>query len=226
MRNLLIIGAGSAIGQKVVSLSKDQHKVYGTYHKNRPDLDISWQEFKAEESTTLDLPEKLDGVLYCPGRIDLRPFHRTSLQDFIEDYKVQCLGAISALQQCYSALKKGESPSVVLISTVAVQTGFPLHSLVSTSKGAIEGLTRALAAEWAPTIRVNAVAPSLTDTPLAKKLLSSDAKKEGNAKRHPLKRVGETDDIAQAAYYLLTEKSSWMTGQVLPVDGGISSLRV
>jgi NAD(P)-dependent dehydrogenase (short-subunit alcohol dehydrogenase family) len=114
----------------------------------------------------------------------------------------------------------------VLFSTVAVQAGFNFHSQVAVSKGAIEGLSKSLAAEFAPTIRVNAIAPSLTDTPLASKMLDKPEKKEANAQRHPLKRIGEADDIAQAAAFLLSDKSSWITGQVLHVDGGMSTLKV
>jgi NAD(P)-dependent dehydrogenase (short-subunit alcohol dehydrogenase family) len=114
---------------------------------------------------------------------------------------------------------------MVLFSTVAVQNGFNFHSQVSASKGAIEGLTRALAAELAPGIRVNAIAPSLTDTPLASSLLNTDAKKESNAERHPLKRIGNPEDIAHMAHLLLSDRSAWVSGQVLHVDGGISTLR-
>lgn len=109
---------------------------------------------------------------------------------------------------------------------MAVQTGFPFHAQVAVSKGAIEGLTRALAAEWAPNIRVNAVAPSLTDTPLAAKYLSSEEKVQANAQRHPLKKLGSPLDIAQMAAFLLSEQSAWMTGQILHVDGGMSSVKL
>lgn len=148
------------------------------------------------------------------------------MADFQTDYQLQVLGAIQSIQSALPALKKSKQASVVLFSTVAVQQGLPFHSLVSASKGAIEGLTRALAAEFAPKIRVNAIAPSLTDTPLAENLLNSDAKREANAARHPLKRVGEATDIAHMAAFLLSDNASWISGQVLHVDGGISSLRV
>ena len=122
-------------------------------------------------------------------------------------------------------LKKSENASIVLFSTVAVQTGLPFHTQVSASKGAIEGLARSLAAEYAPAIRVNCIAPSLTDTPLAASLLNTDQKKEVNALRHPLKRIGTTADIANMAAFLLSEKAGWITGQILHVDGGMSSLK-
>jgi NAD(P)-dependent dehydrogenase (short-subunit alcohol dehydrogenase family) len=135
------------------------------------------------------------------------------------------LGAVKVLQQSISALKKADSASVVFFSTVAVQTGLSFHTSVASAKGALEGLTKSLACELAPKVRVNAIAPSLTDTPLASSLLSSDEKREANAKRHPLKKLGTTEDIANAAEFLLTDRSSWVTGQIINVDGGLGSLR-
>jgi NAD(P)-dependent dehydrogenase (short-subunit alcohol dehydrogenase family) len=144
----------------------------------------------------------------------------------MEDYKLQVLGAIKSIQAVFPRLKKSTSASIVLFSTVAVQSGFHYHSLVSTSKGAIEGLTRTLAAELAPSIRVNCIAPSLTDTPLSGNLLNLPEKREAHALRHPLKRTGTAEDIANLAEFLLTATSSWITGQILHVDEGISSLKV
>jgi NAD(P)-dependent dehydrogenase (short-subunit alcohol dehydrogenase family) len=135
---------------------------------------------------------------------------------------LQVLGAVNTIQSILPQLKATKNASIVFFSTVAVQKGFNFHSLVSSSKGAIEGLTRALAAELAPIIRVNAIAPSLTDTPLAKKLLSSDEKKAFHAKQNPLQKIGQPEDIADVAAFLLSDKSSWITGQVLHVDGGTS----
>ena len=129
------------------------------------------------------------------------------------------------MQNILTNLKKGVNPSIVLFSTVAVQMGFPFHAQVSSSKGAIEGLTRSLAAELSPGIRVNAIAPSITDTPLAGKLLSTEEKKKANADRHPLKQIGSPQNLAESAYFLL-EKATWMTGQILHIDGGVSSLKV
>ena len=135
------------------------------------------------------------------------------------------IGAVKLIQAVLPRLKKSGNASIVLFSTVAVQTGLPYHTQVAASKGAIEGLTKALAAELAPTIRVNCIAPSLTDTPLAASLLNTEQKKEANALRHPLKRIGTTEDIANMAAFLLSQKASWITGQILHVDGGMSSLK-
>lgn len=157
---------------------------------------------------------------------NLRPFERIKPIDFANDYNLQVIGSIKVIQAVAAKLKNADNPSIVLFSTVAVQTGLPFHTQVPASKGAIEGLTKALAAEYAPKIRVNAIAPSLTDTPLAASLLNSDAKREANANRHPLKRNGKVEDIASMAEFLLSSKSSWITGQIFHVDGGISSLKI
>jgi NAD(P)-dependent dehydrogenase (short-subunit alcohol dehydrogenase family) len=172
------------------------------------------------------LPNTLAGIVYCPGSINLRPFERIKPVDFINDYNLQVIGAIKVIQAAASKLKTTENASIILFSTVAVQKGLPFHSLVSASKGAIEGLTKALAAEYAPGIRVNCIAPSLTDTPMAAALLNSEQKKQANAERHPLKRVGTTDDIADMAEFLLSPKATWITGQIMHVDGGFSTLKV
>jgi NAD(P)-dependent dehydrogenase (short-subunit alcohol dehydrogenase family) len=232
MKNYLIIGASSGIGKQLaLQLANTGNRVYGTYCKNEMQSEnerISYHFLNVtDETISLDfLPEELAGVVYCPGSIQLRPFERIKPQDFINDYNLQVIGAIKVLQQTASKLKHSEHASVVLFSTVAVQTGLPFHAQVSASKGAIEGLTKALAAEYAPKIRVNCIAPSLTDTPLAASLLNTDQKKEANALRHPLKRVGSAEDIANLAEFLLSQKSSWITGQIMHVDGGISSLKV
>jgi len=171
------------------------------------------------------LPEEIHGLAYCPGSINLKPFHRFKDEDFIEDFKLQVSGAIKIIRTLLPRLKKSGDSSIVLFSTIAVQRGFNFHAQVSVSKGAVEGLTRALAAEFAPNIRVNAVAPSLTDTPLASRLLNSLEKKETQAQNNPLNRIGDAKEVAQAAAYLLTPNSSWTTGQILHVDGGHSTLK-
>jgi NAD(P)-dependent dehydrogenase (short-subunit alcohol dehydrogenase family) len=230
MKNYLIIGGSSGIGKAIrKKLSSAGNNVYATYfqndafatEKNYFSLDV-----RTEEPDLSFLPEVLDGFVYCPGAIDLKPFNRIKEASIIEDLNLQVMGVVRILQLILPKLKASGQGSVVLFSTVAVQTGFPFHAQVAISKGAIEGLTRSLAAEFAPTIRFNAIAPSLTNTPLAEKLLSSPEKIEANGQRHPLKRIGEAEDIAEAACFLLTDKSSWITGQILHVDGGMSSLKI
>jgi NAD(P)-dependent dehydrogenase (short-subunit alcohol dehydrogenase family) len=230
MQNYLIIGASSGIGLQTALQLSTQHKVYGTYHKTivEGNANLSYHFVNVlDEQMNLDfLPETIDGLVYCPGTINLRPFARIKPEDFVSDYQLQVVGAIKIIQQVVPKLKTAVNPSIVLFSTVAVQTGLNFHSQVAASKGAIEGLTKALAAEFAPTIRVNCIAPSLTNTPLAATLLNTPEKIEANAQRHPLKKIGQPADIANMVEFLLSNKSSWVTGQVLHIDGGMGALRV
>lgn len=173
----------------------------------------------------LELPETLHGLVYFPGTITLKPFHRLGDDDFLQDLQVNLLGAVRLLRLALPALKKAESASVVLFSTVAVRAGLPFHASIASAKGAVEGLARSLAAELAPRIRVNCIAPSLTDTPLAENLLSSEEKRAAAEKRHPLHRIGNPAENARLVAFLLGDDSGFMTGQVLRPDGGLSVLR-
>lgn len=232
MANYLIIGASSGIGKKLSEqLFKSGHHVFGTYCKNETHSDNPFMQFHQlnvlDENIIFDfLPETLNGVIYCPGSINLRPFERIKPADFINDYNLQVVGAIKTIQAVAPKLKNSDNAAIILFSTVAVQMGLPFHSQVASSKGAIEGLTKALAAEYAPKIRINCIAPSLTDTPLAATFLNNEDKRYSNAQRHPLKRVGTAEDIAYMAEFLLSDKASWITGQIIHIDGGISSLKV
>jgi NAD(P)-dependent dehydrogenase (short-subunit alcohol dehydrogenase family) len=232
MQNQVIIGASSGIGRALAQvLVNEGHRVYGTFNKtteNRPEGLTGYTHLNVldENPDFSFLPENIDGLVYCPGAVNLKPFARIKPEDFISDYQLQLVGAVKVVQACLPKLKNSSQASVVLFSTVAVQTGFNFHSLVASSKGAVEGLTKALAAEFAPKIRVNCIAPSITNTPLAGTLLNTDEKKDANAQRHPLKKIGQPEDLANLAAFLLSEKSSWITGQVLHADGGMSSLKV
>lgn len=230
MKNYQIIGASSGIGAALANqLAAEGHQVWGTYHSNKVEerANLNYVPLDVTSEFELDfLPEQLDGLVYCPGSINLKPFKRIKAQDFLADLNLQVIGAIKVIQAALPALQKSSSASILLFSTVAVQAGFNFHSQVAVSKGAIEGLCKSLAAELAPKIRVNAIAPSLTDTPLAAKLLSTDQKREANAERHPLKRIGTAEDMAQAAAFLLSQNASWISGQILHVDGGMSSIKM
>lgn len=172
------------------------------------------------------LPEQLHGVVYCVGSINLKPFHRLTKDDFINDYRLNVIGAVEVIQQTLKALKASQEASIVLFSTVAAKTGMGFHASIAAAKSGVEGLAFSLAAELAPNhIRVNVIAPSLTDTPLAGALLSTPEKREASGKRHPLGKFGSADDIAAAARFLLSDESSWITGQVIGIDGGLSRLR-
>lgn len=229
MKNYLIVGASSGIGLATAELLSQHHQVWGTYrnHKldDKPSLTYHPIDMMSESLDLTFLPESLDGVVYCPGSINLKPFTRVSADELRLDYELNVIGAVKIIQQVLPRLKKASSASIVLFSTVAVQTGMSFHSIVASSKGAVEGLTRSLAAELAPTIRVNGIAPSLTETPLAHMLLQTEEKKQASALRHPLKRIGKAGELAEAVSFLLSDASSWITGQILHVDGGMGSIK-
>lgn len=228
MSNILLIGGNSGIGlatAKLLQAQGHQLTVASRSDSALNELGISTQPFDAENPVPFNLPETLDGLIYFPGTITLKPFHRLTREDFLRDFQINCLGAAQAIQFALPALKKSNSASIVLFSTVAVAQGMGFHASIASAKGAVEGLTKSLAAELAPKIRVNAIAPSLTDTPLASPLLGNDAKREAAEKRHPLQTIGKPDDIAELASFLLSPASSFMTGQILHPDGGLSSIR-
>lgn len=227
----MVIGGGSGIGKALVEKlsQKEDAQIYAASRNiDEAELPNSVTRIKYDvlgENSLNGLPDDIHGLAYCPGSINLQPFKRFSIDDLRQELELNYLGAVKVLQQVVDSLKRTKSGSVVFFSTVAVQMGLPFHSAVSASKGALEGLVRSLAAEYAPAIRFNAVAPSLTDTPLAANLLSNDKKRESNADRNPMKKIGEPKDIANMAAFLLSEEGNWITGQVMGVDGGMGSTR-
>ena len=231
MSTFLVVGGSSGIGLELTNqLAASGHTVHATYNTHAIENagNIHYHNINVlDENINLDfLPASIEGIVYCPGAISLRPFNRIPADDFIKDYTLQVVGAVKIIQAALPKLKESKNGSIVLFSTVAVQLGLNFHSLVASSKGAIEGLTKALAAELAPTIRVNCIAPSLTNTPLAAGLLNSEQKIDANAQRHPLKRVGTPLDIANAVEVLSDDKASWVTGQILAIVGGMSTIKL
>lgn len=227
-RQILLIGGNSGIGLASARLLVSRGaSVTAAARTPGPlaELGIPVQPFDAVNPTPLELPPVLDGLVYFPGSITLKPFHRLTDDDFLHDFRVNCLGAAAAIRSALPSLKAAPAASIVLFSTVAVAQGMPFHASISAAKGAVEGLARALAAELAPKIRVNVIAPSLTDTPLAGALLNSDAKREASAKRHPLQQIGDPEDVAELTAFLLSDAAKFMTGQVLRADGGLSAVR-
>ncbi|TVR79851.1 MAG: SDR family oxidoreductase [Saprospirales bacterium] len=231
MRNYLLIGGSRGIGAATSKLIHQNGDRYSILSRTVPSFQEGMKrhfqlDVIKDSLEGLEVGKTLDGLVYFPGTINLKPFRSLKEEDFIEDFQVNLLGAVKALKAFFPLLRKGNQPSVVLYSTVAVGQGMPFHASVAAAKGAVEGLMRSLAAEWAPTIRVNAIAPSLTGTSLAEKLLDSDQKRENADKRHPLRKIGQPEDIAEITAFLLSDKSSWITGQLIGVDGGLSTLKV
>ncbi len=228
MKKYVIVGGSKGIGKETAELlAAEGHQVtvFSRTPYEGPAHTIEWEEFDVLEDSWEDqMPEDIDGLVYSVGSINLKPFRGLKTEVFEADFQLHVMGAIKALQAAYKKFNANSIPSVVLYSTVAVQRGMPFHATVSASKGAIEGLTRAIASEWAPKARINCIAPSLTDTPLAGKLLSTPEKKEAMGNNNPMKRVGEANDIAEMTAFLLSDKSSWMTGQIIHIDGGQSVL--
>jgi 3-oxoacyl-[acyl-carrier protein] reductase len=232
-KNILVVGGSSGIGLSLVNFLQEQAaEVYVLSRSAAESWPAGIHHLPGDVTGTLEdleplLPAELHGLVYAVGSITLKPFNRLTEMDFLNDYQLNVMGAVRTIQLSLKALKKTASPSIVLISSVAAQTGMPYHSSIAAAKAAVEGLGRSLAAEFAAQhIRVNVVAPSLTNTPMAERLLGTPEKLEVSGKRHPLGRVGEAQDISQLIAFLLADESSWITGQVIGVDGGLGKLKI
>jgi len=227
-KSIVLIGGTRGIGRAIAEQLHEQHSLYLLSRSGETiqNLQVKHLPFDVHNDS-LDrsaLPAKIDGLVYCPGSLNLKPFKLMDLATFKDDMDCNFFGLVKVVFALQDRLTNGAN--LIFFSTVAVQTGMPYHSSIASAKGAIEGFTRAMAAEYAPRVRVNAIAPSLVDTPLASRLLNSESKRAKMAERHPLKRVGNPKDIADLAVYLLTAENHWITGQVLRVDGGISTLHI
>ena len=231
-KNILVIGGSSGIGLSLIHLlDKSGAFIYNVSRTVSDQWPASVRHFPFDilgdiSSLSLSLPEVLHGLVYSVGSINLKPINRISEDDLILDYRVNVVGAVKVMQQSLKSLKNADSSSVVLISSVAAKTGMSFHASIAAAKGGVQGLALSLAAELASqNIRVNVIAPSLTDTPLAQNLLNTPEKRESSAKRHPLGRIGVANDIATGLAYLLSDDSAWMTGQTIGLDGGIGCLK-
>ena len=227
MKTFVIIGSTTGIGLSMAEQLAQNNRVFGVSRREQSELNhTNYTHFSfdvLEDSwDTIPFPEQIDGLVYCPGSIQLKPLKMLTDKVIREDMEINFFGAINCIKAVSDRLQ--QNSSILLFSTVAVQQGMPFHASIAAAKGAIEGLTRSLAAEFAPKVRVNAIAPSIVDTPLAKRLLNNDRKRELISDKHPLKRVGEVKDISELGCFLLSPSASWITGQIIGVDGGKSSI--
>ena len=227
-KNMLLIGGSYGIGLALVkALHQDHNVIIASRSKEGlTGLDVTHLPYDVLQMNpeTLELPDQIHGFAYLPGSINLRPIKMLDINTFRNDMEINYFGLVSMVKHILP--KMAEGSSMVFFSTVAVGTGMPFHTSIAGAKGAIEGFARALAAEHAPKIRCNVIAPSLIDTPLSARLLNNERKQTAMADRHPLKRVGNAEDIAHTASFLLGENSNWMTGQIIGVDGGLSALNL
>jgi len=227
MKTYIVIGGSKGIGNAIVDSLLENNKVINISrtapqhsHDNLTHYDC--------DILTDELPEieHADGLVYCPGSINLKPIKRLSLDDFRVDYEINVIGAVKAIQQYLKILKNGNDPSIVLFSTVAAKLGMPFHASIAAAKSGVEGLVKSLGAEMATSLRINAIAPTVTNTELASKLLRNDKMIESIADRHPMKKFLQPEDVAGMAEFLLSEKAGSISGQVFEMDCGIVSFKI
>ncbi len=228
MKNILVVGGSKGIGREIVNSQLE--KGNNCYNFSRTESGINNQNLTEEKIDILsdDLPEieNIDSVIYCPGSINLKPILQLKEEDFVNDFNINVLGAIKTVKTYLNNLKKGNDPSLLFFSTVAVGQGMPFHSSVSVAKAGIEGLTKSLAAELAPSIRVNCIAPTITRTDMAQRILRNEKIEENIANKHPLKKICEAKDISDMADFLISHNAKNITGQIMHVDGGMSTLKI
>ncbi|WP_458626017.1 SDR family NAD(P)-dependent oxidoreductase [Winogradskyella sp. PC D3.3] len=228
MKRLVIIGGSKGIGKAIViallSFYDEIINISRTApEESHPNVTHYSCDILKDELPEIDIA---DGLVYCPGSINLKPINRLTVDDFKNDFEINVIGAVRAIQKYLPALKSGKQPSIVLFSTVAAKLGMPFHASVAASKSAVEGLTKSLGAELAPTIRVNAIAPTVTNTDLASKLLRNERMIENMNERHPLKKYLEPQEVADMAVFLLSEKAASLSGQIVEMDCGIVSFKI
>lgn len=227
MKTIIIVGGSKGIGKAIAQKLLPTHYIINI---SRTEPEYSHENLTHYSCDVLkeDLPkiESADGLVYCPGSINLKPINRLTLEDFREDFEINVVGAVKSIQAYLSILKKGNKPSIILFSTVAAKLGMPFHASVAASKSGVEGLVKSLGAEMATTLRINAIAPTVTDTDLAAKLLRNEKMIENITERHPLKKFLKPEEVADMTEFLLSEKSASISGQVFELDCGIVTFKI
>jgi 3-oxoacyl-[acyl-carrier protein] reductase len=227
MRNIVIIGGSKGIGSAILLQQLENNKVYNI-SRTAPDIthpNLIHYPISILEDNLPDI-EAVDVLIYCPGSITLKPILSLNLDDFRNDFEINVIGAVKAIQKYLPALKKGNNPSIVLFSTVAAKLGMPFHASIATAKAGIEGLVKSLGAELASVVRVNAIAPTITETTLSANILRNDRMKENMMERHPMKSYLKPNEVAEMANYLISENAKSISGQVFEMDYGIVSFKL
>lgn len=227
MKTIIVIGGSKGIGNALITKLLNHSKVINI-SRTIPEKTHANLTHYSCDVTQDELPEidSADGLIYCPGSINLKPISRLSIQDFKDDFEINVLGTVKAIQKYLPILKNGNNPAIVLFSTVAAKLGMPFHASIATSKAGVEGLVKSLGAELAPTIRINAIAPTVTNTELASKLLRNDKMIENITERHPLKKFLNPEEVAGMAEFLLSDKAASLSGQIFEMDCGIVSFKI
>lgn len=227
MGKYIVVGGSKGIGNAIVNNLLVNHEVINI-SRTIPEYSHDNLTHYNCDVISDDLPNinEADGLVYCPGSINLKPINRLSINDFKNDFEINVIGAVKTVQKYLPILKNGTNPSIVFFSTVASDLGMPFHASVAASKSAVEGLTKSLGAELAPIVRVNAIAPTVTDTDLASKLLRNDRMIENMKERHPLKKYLQPKEVADMATFLLSEKAASLSGQIFKMDCGITSFKI
>jgi NAD(P)-dependent dehydrogenase (short-subunit alcohol dehydrogenase family) len=227
MKTYIIVGGSKGIGKALTKVLLENHKVINI-SRSTPEMNHQNLTHHSCDVLNDDLPdiEAADGLIYCPGSINLKPISRLSIDDFKDDFEINVIGAVKAIQTYLPILKNGNQPAIILFSTVASKLGMPFHASIATAKSGVEGLVKSLGAELATSIRINAIAPTVTDTDLASKLLRNDKMKENITERHPLKKYLKPEDVAGMAEFLLSEKAASISGQIFEMDCGIVTFKI
>ncbi len=227
MKNIVIIGGSKGIGNAILLQQLETNKVYNI-SRNAPEISHPNLTHYSLDVLKDILPEieNIDCLIYCPGSINLKPIGSLSIDDFRNDFEINVIGAVKTIQKYLPVLKKGINPSIVLFSTVAAKLGMPFHASIATAKAGVEGLVKSLGAELASVVRVNAIAPTITETSLSAGILRNDRMKENMMERHPMKSYLKPEEVAQMANYLISDHAKSISGQVFEMDYGIVSFKI